>query len=197
MNVAIERQGGVHRLARLGFWGSFVLICPILQSQAFKVYFTPRRWNCLCWRRSTSAAAFLWGNNIQLNTSQKKEGRDGTTWGDDKKKGVVKRRWLSGGTPEVNLFLFIPHPPSTRAFYFAPRRLGGGWFWRRGVRKKKEPGYVTSQPKDGPSRHPEKVYRGGEGHERGGRGEGRGQLRQRLYGGSEWKSTPSFLSLPS
>lgn len=150
MNVAIERQGGVHRLARLGFWGSFVLICPILQSQAFKVYFTPRRWNCLCWRRSTSAAAFLWGNNIQLNTSQKKEGRDGTTWGDDKKKGVVKRRWLSGGTPEVNLFLFIPHPPSTRAFYFALcTPATRGWLvLKEGGKKKKGTG-IRYKPAEG------------------------------------------------
>lgn len=46
-------------------------------------------------------------------------------------------------------------------------------------------GYGTRELKDGSSRHPEKVYPGGEGHERGGRGEGRGQLRQRLYGESE------------
>lgn len=62
--------------------------------------------------------------------------------------------------------------------------------------KEKATGYVTRGLKDGPSRHPEKVYPGGEGHERGGRGEGRGQLRQRLYGGSTFTSSlQTFLAI--
>lgn len=66
------------------------------------------------------------------------------------------------------------------------------------LNKEKATGYVTRGLEDGPSRHPEKVYPGGEGHERGGRGEGRGQLRQRLYGGSDIypASFASHLSLP-
>lgn len=94
----------------------------------------------------------------------------------------MNRRWLSGRIREAYLFLFIPSSFSLVSFLFyflLPCYLGRLFF------KEKASGYVTRGLKDGPSRHPEKVYPGGEGHERGGRGEGRGQLRQRLYGGSK------------
>lgn len=104
----------------------------------------------------------------------------------------MNRRWLSGGIREVYLFLFIPPLPFLFYFSFStPCYIWGAVF----LKGKGATGYVTRGLKDGPSRHPEKVYPGGEGHERGGRGEGRGQLRQRLYGGSKFRSLPSSLCL--
>lgn len=93
-----------------------------------------------------------------------------------------------------SLFIFIYSPASLFVlfFIFYPLATFGGLFFLKG---KGATGYVTRGLKDGPSRHPEKVYPGGEGHERGGRGEGRGQLRQRLYGGSKFRSLPSSLCL--
>lgn len=55
-------------------------------------------------------------------------------------KGVVNRRWLSGGTPEVYLFLFIPPSPFPRSFYFALCTLAArcGWFFEGGKKKHRD-----------------------------------------------------------
>lgn len=92
-------------------------------------------------------------------------------------------------------FIYSPCTPSLFVFIFGflPPLL----LWVVVFLREKAAGYVIRGLKDGPSRHPEKVYRGGDGHERGGRGEGRGQLRERLYGGSQLKSTPSCLCIMS
>lgn len=144
---------------------------------------------------SARAPLPFFGGNVQRSTAGKKEGRDGTIWGDDEKVPWTDDDSLGGGLKLISFYLFIPPSPSPRPFYFAlcAPAARGGWFsrgWGWGVGGREAPGHVRRQPKDGASRHPEKVYRGGEGHERGGRPEGRGQLRQRLYGGSQSQSTP-------
>lgn len=93
------------------------------------------------------------------------------------------------------LFLFIPpfHSPLPRFSVFGvipiicPFDTLGGRFCFSGVGEGKK---LQAGLKDGPSRHPEKVYPGGEGHERRGRGARGGQLRQRLYGESDSRRRP-------
>lgn len=172
----------------------------------------PRLRTCSRSRKTRGRRCFSLGlTAVAVKTAQKKEGKGETTWGDNKARRccVVNRRWLPGGTREDYLFLFIPplpFPLFVFSFwglfsrfllpcYFG--RLVFVFIFEEG--EKKTTGHVTRGQKDGPSRHPEKVYPGGEGHERGGRGEGRGQLRQRLYGGSTFTTAhpASFTSTPT
>lgn len=92
------------------------------------------------------------------------------------------------------IFIYSPFPcPSPPIFRF--RRNSnylslwhfGGRFCFSGVGEGKK---LQAGLKDGPSRHPEKVYPGGEGHERRGRGARGGQLRQRLHGESDSRRRP-------
>lgn len=93
-------------------------------------------------------------------------------------------------------FLFIPPSlsplPRFSVFGVIPifcpfDTLGGGRFCFSGVGEGKK---LQAGLKDGPSRHPEKVYPGGEDHERRRRGARGGQLRQRLYGESDSRRRP-------
>lgn len=73
----------------------------------------------------------FFGGNVQRNTAQKKDGRDGTIWGDDKKVLWTDDGSL-GGPLKFIYFLFIPPSPFPRPFYFAlcTPAAQGGWFSR-------------------------------------------------------------------
>lgn len=168
------------------FWVPFCCIFRVLYRQAITVDTTPRLGTSLrgCgagWRFSSGLSA------VVVEIVQKKDGKAGTTWGDNKKMCcVAKRRWLSGRTREAYLFLFITHfYPLYPLLHYSHLVSLGNLF--------KGKGGVTGGLKDGPSRHPEKLYPEGEGHERTGRGQGRGQLRQRLYGGSELPGAQTWI----
>lgn len=77
-----ERQGGVDRLARIRFGGLLSLNVLFCRLRGLK-YLLLRSAETVYGGEKARVLLPFFGGNVQRNTAQKKEGRDGTIWGDD------------------------------------------------------------------------------------------------------------------
>lgn len=128
------------RLARIRFWGLLSLYVLFSRTGGVK-YLLLHSAESVCGGEQARVPLPFFGGNVERSTAQKKEGRDGTIWGDDKKVLRTDDDSLGGPLKFIYLFFYLFHLvpfPVRFILRCVPPRLGVVDF--RGRKKRKSTG---------------------------------------------------------